>query len=285
MKIIAKTTITLMAVALTITSCNVPTASDFSSSNVSSSSEVEEKQPVTLTILGPSFEKAFPNGIQEDEIAKAIKEATGVTLDWVTGNGISDFDVYQNTKLASNDFEDIVYTTTSDNVFRKKIMTAGAALPLDELIETNGGNITANAADMIKISKAFKSDASGSLYFLGTSCNDDGRVPGNFQGVPFIRWDLYKAIGSPQITTETEMLSALKQMQDKFPTNDEGKKAYAMSGFSQAGALACRKGYIQHPWGISRLVQHPACFTTIRIPAKQLMVILWSPLISKEQDS
>ena len=80
-KIIVKTTIILMVAALCITSCTVPTNSNVSSSSASSSSEAEEKQPVTLTILGPTFEKAFPNGIQEDEIAKAIAEKTGVTLE------------------------------------------------------------------------------------------------------------------------------------------------------------------------------------------------------------
>lgn len=235
-KIVMQTLAILLIIVFSITSCANPTEQEGSKSSSApeasgSSSEAEVKEPVTLTILGPTFEKAFPNGIQEDEIAKAIAEETGVTLDWTIGNGISDFDVYQNTLLASNDFTDIVYTINGDNVFRQKIMTAGAALPLDDLLASNGKNILENAADMVRVSKAFKSDTSNSLYFLGTNCSDDGRVPGNLQGISFIRWDLYKAIGSPQITTEAELLSSLKTMQEQFPTNADGKKAYAMSGF------------------------------------------------------
>ena len=46
---------------------------------------------------------------------------------------------------------------------------------------------------------------------------------------PMLRWDLYKEIGKPQIADLDGLLDALKQIQDKYPTNEAGDPAYALT--------------------------------------------------------
>jgi multiple sugar transport system substrate-binding protein/putative aldouronate transport system substrate-binding protein len=68
---------------------------------------------------------------------------------------------------------------------------------------------------------------------------------------PYIRWDLYTALGSPKLKTLEDLLPVLKQMQEKFPTSDSGKKAYGLSLFKDwdgnmmcvAKQPACMYGY------------------------------------------
>ena len=57
---------------------------------------------------------------------------------------------------------------------------------------------------------------------------------------PYIRWDMYTAVGSPAMNTLEDLLPVLKQMQDKFPKTDSGKKAYGISLFKDwDGNMMC----------------------------------------------
>lgn len=48
---------------------------------------------------------------------------------------------------------------------------------------------------------------------------------------PYVRWDLYKRLGYPQINTLDDLLPVLKQMQQLEPVAENGKKTYAFSFF------------------------------------------------------
>lgn len=47
----------------------------------------------------------------------------------------------------------------------------------------------------------------------------------------YLRWDLYKQMGYPEMNTMEDLLSVMKQMQDMNVKSDSGKKAYAFSFF------------------------------------------------------
>ena len=46
---------------------------------------------------------------------------------------------------------------------------------------------------------------------------------------PWLRYDLYKQIGSPEITSLNDYLSVLQQMQEIEPANADGQKVYGLS--------------------------------------------------------
>lgn len=48
---------------------------------------------------------------------------------------------------------------------------------------------------------------------------------------PYIRWDLYKELGYPKLDTIEDLLPVLKQMQERYPTAENGAKTYGFSFF------------------------------------------------------
>lgn len=48
---------------------------------------------------------------------------------------------------------------------------------------------------------------------------------------PYIRWDLYKELGYPEVNTLEELLPVLKEMQERHPTAENGAKTYGFSFF------------------------------------------------------
>lgn len=234
----------MMVMTLVLTGCgaikqagNSTTTTTAVTTKAATTTEIAKKGPITIKILSPMFAKPFPNGVQEDAVAKALAEKTGVTIDWIVRNSISDWNNYQSIIIASGDLPDLIETDTADATQRGKIFNADAAMSIDELVAKVGPNITKYASEMLKVNKAFKSkNNDGKLYFLSSVVNDDGRTPSNLQGIGQIRWDLYKAIGSPKIASDDDLLNVLKLMQDKFPTTEDGKKCYALTGmFAESG--------------------------------------------------
>lgn len=58
------------------------------------------------------------------------------------------------------------------------------------------------------------------LSYASTSCN-----------APQLRYDLYKAVGAPEIKDMWDYLPVLKQMQELYPVNEDGQTVYGVSYF------------------------------------------------------
>jgi hypothetical protein len=214
-----------------------------SSQTAAPSSGPAEKEKVTLTILMNLTEKLV--GVQDDPVAKDIENKTGITLDITSTVGM-DLDKQLGALTAANDLPDIVFAGRLPQQ-RQMLLDAQAIIPLDDLLKTNGTEIINKKAGqyVIDFSKKFYSK-DGKLYFIPVRAGVDLQA-GFPLTAPYIRWDLYKAIGSPEVMNMDDLLNVLKQMQDKFPKTPEGKKAYAISGclgdadwntFSLTAALA-----------------------------------------------
>lgn len=50
---------------------------------------------------------------------------------------------------------------------------------------------------------------------------------------PYIRWDLYRELGYPEMNTLEDLLPVLKQMQERHPVADNGEKTYGFSFFKE----------------------------------------------------
>ncbi|MBO5030400.1 MAG: ABC transporter substrate-binding protein [Lachnospiraceae bacterium] len=50
---------------------------------------------------------------------------------------------------------------------------------------------------------------------------------------PYIRWDLYKQLGYPELETLEDLLPVLKQMQENYPLAGNGAKTYGFSFFKE----------------------------------------------------
>ena len=186
--------------------------------------DAEEK--VKLTILMYGIEAM--SGVQKDSVTKAVEEKTGITMDIISTSGM-DILAEMNAMIASDDLPDIVCAVNDDQ--RSLLMKSEQVIPLDDLLEEYGGEITGKEAGQkgIELSKEFYSDDSGQLYFVPFQTGED-RSAGFPQTAPYIRWDIYEQIGAPPVENMDDLLNVLKQMQDAYPETEDGKKVYAISG-------------------------------------------------------
>lgn len=135
--------------------------------------------------------------------------------------------------MASGDMEaDILEVPAVD---RQTLIEGGLIQPLDDLIAEYGPNIqkTMSQRTMDYWAK-YVSYGRDQLYILSSHQAPDmevvyDSVPYNYGVAPYIRWDYYEELGSPEVNNEDDLLNVLKQMQDAHPTNDLGRKTYAMS--------------------------------------------------------
>ncbi|MGN1141921.1 MAG: hypothetical protein ACI4TF_12020 [Oliverpabstia sp.] len=182
----------------------------------------------TVFTIGMPFAN-YGNGIHTDKNAflQLLKDELNVELEFV---------IYDNDALsmmaASGDVCDMMILSASTKSTLLQVISSGALLPLDDLLEEYGQNILKNIPDAIE---AVRSD-DGKVYCLPTSvvlANDTPRENG-WIGIR-ARYDVYKAIGSPEITSEDDFLEVAKMMVDYERERTGKDDIYAFSSFVDWG--------------------------------------------------
>ena len=208
------------------TTANAETTSAESASSEESTGPSNE--PVTLKLLTGET-PGLEDGINDFPIFKEITKATGITLDIVTTNK-DKFKV----QAAGGDLPDIIELQEAPEM-ATSLISSGAVIPLDELLEKHGQNILKNIPIALRWEKEVVGN--GKIYFLpvATSKLDTKNPkPNGFVGF-FSRWDVYKAIGAPEIKNEDDFLAVSKKMQEYQPKTKDGKKVYALSAWTDWG--------------------------------------------------
>lgn len=73
------------------------------------------------------------------------------------------------------------------------------------------------------------SNGQGKAYSVGTRIQEDIETKGTLNWGPYLRYDLYKQIGAPEVRTSDDYLDILRQMQEIYPVNEDGQKVYGFS--------------------------------------------------------
>jgi hypothetical protein len=186
-------------------------------------------------------------GDQPGWFGKLVDDNFKLTLNIIAPNVAGGGDTLYNTRVSAGDLGDYVLT----DVGRK----------LDELVD--GGLLTDFSSLYEVMPNAQRFDAAvqhinegkDGIYALPTQVSSlkpsqpsEGIEP-TFG--PYLRWDLYKEIGYPEIGTLEDLLPVLEDMQKAQPTAPNGKKVYALSLFkdwdgnmmNNAKQPACYYGY------------------------------------------
>lgn len=175
--------------------------------------------PLTLTF----FDKNSGSNTFDDDVAKAIQEKTGVTIqvENPTGDPLEKL----NLMLTGQNYPDIVLMDRGNEIVSRYI-DAGALLPLNDLIDQYGPNVKEMYGEVL--TKSRYSD--GKNYYLN---NWYGVDPDASAGV-LMRKDLLAEIvgkeraDSPEPFTQSEYLDILKQFKEKYPVID-GKDSVAVT--------------------------------------------------------
>ncbi len=166
-------------------------------------------------------------GVQEGWFGKLVKDKFNMKLNIIAPNVAGGGDTLYNTRVTAGDLGDLIIT---DKGQKLEELAAGGLLldsapfyPAMTNIERFDAAVENVNADLGG-TYAFPSQVSS----LGPTEPSEGLDP-TFG--PYVRWDLYKQAGYPELDTLEDLLPVLKQMQDLQPTAPNGQKAYAVSLF------------------------------------------------------
>lgn len=188
---------------------------------------IADTTPVTITVGG--LNDVTTSGIENTSIGKKIQELTGITVSLVNIDGTK-----MTTLAASGDLPDILYVGDSTGQLTKSLVKSGNLLALDDLLQTRGQNILAKAEKGINNLKKQTDDVA---YAIPTGITSLNLEDPNYNGGNgfYTRYDLYSGIGSPEVKGMDGFLETLRKMQDAYPTSPSGKKAYALSAWTDWG--------------------------------------------------
>ena len=201
-------------------------------------------------------------GLQEDPVAKYIEEKLGIrielTVDSSLGNTTaqtSTFNELLATKLASNDLDDIMdFGSPSGNPEilnnLNRAVEAGMIIPLDDLVAEYTENLSTDPR--LTIRNDYRREHmynDGKFYSVG-GWGGMGldQLPG---AANWVRWDLYKEMGYPDVETDEDYLEMLKEMQDSYPGTPGGEKVYAIGG-AFADPQGMGDGFVNRDYPLSK---------------------------------
>ena len=241
-KLWKKTTAILMCAAMLTGLCacskgaetgSSETVADSNGAKTEQAAESED-EVITLTVMGDVGNDCIST---DDAIGRKIKEELGIVLEctMVTNDKLK-------VMAAGGDLPDIIQLHEAPTM-AKSLIDAGALYPMDEWLENNGENIKTKIPDGLKWSKDVL--GGGQTYVLPVAIevtDKENPKKNGFVGF-FTRWDCYKELGCPEITSEDEYLDVLKQMVDAHPETEDGKKVYALSGWTDWGLWPYKISY------------------------------------------
>ena len=169
-------------------------------------------------------------GVQSGWFGKLVKDKFNMSLNMIAPNVAGGGDALFKTRSAAGNLGDIVMIGAENG---RLADTAKASLLLDLTDKISKYPDLAAYPKAIEMVKGIVPD--GKVYAMPSQVSNQspttqGEANEPTYG-PYIRWDYYTAMGSPQINSMDDMLNVLKEMQAKFPKSDSGKKTYAFSFF------------------------------------------------------
>lgn len=190
-------------------------------------------------------------GLQSGWFGEVVKEKFNMRLNIIAPNVTGAGDRLYQTRSAAGNLADIIMISSENGKLQE---TVNAGLLLDmSAYKTLMPHAMAYEAAIASIQNAL--NVKDEIYAIPSSVStypatepSEGTEPAYG---PYLRWDLYTAIGAPQMETLEDLLPVLKKMQMLNPKSDSGQKTYAFSLFSDwddnlmmfAKQPACFYGY------------------------------------------
>ncbi len=190
-------------------------------------------------------------GTQSGWYGKIVKDKFNMELNIIAPNVAGGGDTLFKTRSAAGSLGDLIFLG-SENGRLNDTAKAGLLLDLTDRVKDRENISTYPQA--LEMAKSLVDD--GKLYAIPSQVSTQ-KATDPSEGVdltygPYIRWDYYQELGFPEIKSMDDLLPILKQMQEKHPQSDSGKKTYAFSLFKDwdgnmmclgKNILACLYGY------------------------------------------
>lgn len=195
-----------------------------------SADDVDLSEHVDITIGGLSVRDS-DTGTWPTEVIKAVEDKFNCSITTKAYDQES-----LNLDLSGGNTYDIVQIA-DDNI--DGVLKGGHAVNL-----TDYKNIAANIFSepmefRNSIMQTFKGDdKEDAQYFVTPRVsfeNAEKNYGSRLQYGYVVRWDLYKAIGCPEINNDDDYINALVEMKKIYPKTEDGAETYAMSAYNDSG--------------------------------------------------
>lgn len=250
-----KTVSALLAVAMAATAlagCSGDAGSSQGGTENPSGSQGNDSKYADFLTIDVFDSYANYQGIQGGWYGEIIKEKFNMELNIIAPNVAGGGDTLFQTRSAAGNIGDIILTTAQGERLQD-LVTAGLISDMTPYITDEH--------------ESFKTYEEAIAYTSENMVEEDGIwcVPSEVStraatdplggtdpnGAAYIRWDLYKELGYPEIGTMEDLLDVMEDMQKLCPTSDSGQKVYAFSlfkdwddtGMSNVSHLSAFYGY------------------------------------------
>ena len=169
-------------------------------------------------------------GIQSGWFAKVVKDKFNMELNIIAPNVAGGGDTLYQTRSANGNLGDLILIN-ADKSKLKDMVQADLLYDMTDLIK-DCDNLS-NYSDAIKACSEL-AGKDGTWAVPSEITQGDPTEPSEASdptNAPSIRWDVYKEIGYPQMSTLEDLLDVGEQMQKADPTSDSGKQTYMFSWF------------------------------------------------------
>jgi putative aldouronate transport system substrate-binding protein len=168
------------------------------------------------------------SGLQDNSYwAQVLRDSLNIQLEMLPAG--DDAGTRLATLMASGSLPDIV-------VFRDDLTYVTDAIEAQYLVNLDDHlhqlpNVTANAANALQFIRDFASSDSGNAFVIPLGVNNQRNQRGSIVG-PYVRWDLYKELGSPVLADIEDYIPLLSDMVALEPQTANGQNIYGISLFS-----------------------------------------------------
>ena len=166
-------------------------------------------------------------GIQSGWFAKVVKDKFNMELNIIAPNVAGGGDTLYQTRSANGNLGDLIIIN-ADQSKLKDMVSADLLYDMTDLIK-DCDNLSQYSDAITACSDLVGKD--GTWAVPSEITQGDPSEASDPTNAPSIRWDVYKEIGYPQMSTLEDLLDVGEQMQKADPTSDSGKQTYMFSWF------------------------------------------------------
>ncbi|MGN1179835.1 MAG: ABC transporter substrate-binding protein [Suilimivivens sp.] len=190
----------------------------------------QEECPYEEFIVVDVFDSlANYQGIQSGWFAKIVKDKFNMELNIIAPNVAGGGDTLFETRSAAGNLGDLIICS-GENGILQDMVTAGLVIDMEPYIKDE---------EIMRFESAIRNMNEDitpeGIYAIPSELSENAPTTTNESLEPtygpYIRWDLYKQLGYPEMKTLEDLLPVLKQMQELEPTTEDGKKTYGFSFF------------------------------------------------------
>jgi putative aldouronate transport system substrate-binding protein len=182
---------------------------------------VKPDRDVTIEVFSMATNSS---GIQFDPLAEYIQDEFGIIVDWLPAAGDT-ANQRLSAMMAAGELPDVVGFHNTNLAAASDSATAGLLVDLESKLPMLP-NVVQNAAKSME----YYADTlgGGTKYFVAQGIGNS-ILWNDLNWSLSLRWDLYKDIGMPEITSMDALIPILQQMQELEPQTPEGRRVYGMS--------------------------------------------------------